>query len=77
MTEFTIRATLENILEVMDARRTVNIFRRVDDKHDELIASGKALLLQTNYANNKKIMRARVVGLSVTLGDTSILIEEA
>lgn len=73
-----VNTRLEDLLNVMDARANVNIFksgRNTISGKNELWKSVKVYqLLDSDYP---VIMRYKVIGLSVLLGDTSILIEEA
>lgn len=73
-----INTRLEDLLNVMDARANVNIFRLKDGKQ-ELLRSNKLfrILADNEFIGNRSIYNARVIGLSITLGETSILIEEA
>lgn len=73
-----INTRLEDLFEIMDARANVNIFRLKDGKQ-ELLRSNKLfrILADNEFIGNRSIYNARVIGLSITLGETSILIEEA
>ena len=73
-----INMTLGTLLGVMDARANVDIFRLKDGK-EELLRSNKLfrILADNEFIFDRSISNARVVGLNVTLGVTSILIEEA
>lgn len=79
MKNATILSTLEALLNVMDARANVNIFKATADGKEELLRSNKLynLLADNEFIGNRSIYNARVIGLSITLGVTSILIEEA
>ena len=79
MKNATILSTLKDLLNVMDARANVNIFRQLKDDKQELLRSNKLfrLLADNEFIGDRSIYNARVIGLSVTLGETSILIEEA
>lgn len=74
-----INARLEDLFEFMDARAYVNIFRQLKDGKEELLRSNKLynLLADNEFIGNRSIYDARVIGLTVTLGVVSILIEEA
>lgn len=73
-----INTRLEGILNVMDARANVDIFAQRGDKQ-ELLRSNKlfVLLADNEFIGNRSIYNAKVIGLNVTLGVVSILIEEA
>lgn len=77
MKNATILTTLEALFEVMDPRVNVNIFESKENNKQELLRSTKLYnllpddLFMTVYGDYK------VVGLSIALGVTSILIEEA
>lgn len=72
-----INTRLEELLNVMDARANVNIFKSKENNKQDLLRSTKIYnflsdgLLMTVYGDYK------VVGLSIALGVTSILIKEA
>ncbi len=74
-----INTTLEVFLNVMDARANVNIFKATADGKEELLRSNKLynILADNEFIGNRSIYNARIIGLNVTLGVTSILIEEA
>jgi hypothetical protein len=72
-----IGATLEELLNVMDARANVNIFKDLGNNKDELLRSNKIYNLISNPEFIGKYGSYDVIGLCVTLGITSILIEEA
>ena len=74
-----INTRLEDLFEIMDARANVNIFKKTEDGKEELLRSNKLyrLLADNEFIGNCSIYNARVIGLSVALGVTSILIEEA
>lgn len=74
-----INARLEDLFEFIDARAYVNIFRQRKDGKEELLRSNKLynLLSDNEFIGNRSIYNARVIGLTVSLGVTSILIEEA
>lgn len=74
-----INARLEDLFEFIDARAYVNIFRQLKDGKEELLRSNKLynLLADNEFIGNRSIYDARVIGLTVTLGVVSILIEEA
>ena len=77
MKNATILTTLEELLNVMDARANVNIFESKENNKQDLLRSTKLYnllpddLFITVYGDYK------VVGLSIALGVVSILIEEA
>lgn len=73
-----INVKLGYFLNVIDARVNVDVFRLKDGKQ-ELLRSNKLfrLLADNEFIGDRSIYNARVIGLSVTLGVTSILIEEA
>ena len=77
MKNATILTTIEALFEVMDPRVNVNIFESKENNKQELLRSTKLYnllpddLFMTVYGDYK------VVGLSIALGVTSILIEEA
>ena len=72
-----IGATLEELLNVMDARANVNIFKDLGNNKDELLRSNKIynLIADPEFIGNYGSYD--VIGLCVILGITSILIEEA
>lgn len=74
-----INATLEAVLGVMDARASVNIFRQLKDGKEELLRSNKIynIISDQEFFGAYNVCEAKVIGLSVSLGVTSILIEEA
>lgn len=77
MKNATILSTLEDLLNVMDARANIDIFESKENNEQDLLRSTKLYnilpddLFMTVYGDYK------VVGLSITLGVASILIEEA
>ena len=75
----TILTRLEGLFEVMDPRARVNIFIQRKDGKEELLRSNKLyiILADNEFIGDRSIYNARVIGLSITLGVTSILIEEA
>jgi hypothetical protein len=72
-----IGATLEDLLNVMDARANVNIFKDLGNCKDELLRSNKIYNLISDPEFIGKYGSYCVIGLCVTLGVASILIEEA
>ena len=74
-----INATLGALFGVMDTRTNVNIFRQLKDGKEELLRSNQLfrLLADDEFIRDLSIYNARVIGLSVFFGVTSILIEEA
>ena len=74
-----INTRLEVLLNIMDARANVDIFRATADGKEELLRSNKLfrILADNEFIGDSSIYNARVIGLNVTLGVTSILIEEA
>lgn len=77
MKNSTILSTLEELLNVMDARAHVNIFNKELSKDERLIRSEKLYCLIADNEFLSQFGSFKVVGLSVALGVTSILIEEA
>ena len=77
------KAVYEEIPKVEDGHYPygayVNIFRQLKDGKEELLRSNKLynLLADNEFIGNRSIYDARVIGLTVTLGVVSILIEEA
>ena len=71
-----INTRLEDLLNVMDARAYVDIFEQVGE-YQELLRSNKIYNLISNQEFIGKYGAYKVIGLSVTLAVTSILIEEA
>lgn len=72
-----IGATLEELLNVMDARANVNIFKDLGNCKDELLRSNKIYNLISDPEFIGKYGSYKVIGLSIALGVASILIEEA
>lgn len=72
-----IRSTLEELLNIMDARANVNIFKDLGNCKDELLRSNKIYNLISDPEFIGKYGSYYVIGLCVTLGVASILIEEA
>ena len=72
-----INTRLEQLLNVMDARAYVNIFNKELSKDERLIRSEKLYRLIADDEFLSQFGSFKVVGLSVTLGVISILIEEA
>ena len=74
-----INARLEDLFEILDARAHVSIFKKTDDGKEEILRSNKLyrLLADNEFIGNRAIYNARVIGLTVSFGVTSILIEEA
>ena len=75
MKNATIRTTLENLLNVMDARANVSIFVGSEESNTSV-----KYLKVYNFLSESELMSkygsCKVIGLSVTCGVTSILIEE-
>lgn len=75
MKNATIRTTLENLLNVMDARANVSIFVGSEESNTSV-----KYLKVYNFLSESELMSKygsrKVIGLSVTCGVTSILIEE-
>lgn len=72
-----INARLEELLGVMDARAYVNIFRQLKDDKEEILRSNKLYKLISDDSFISKYGDYKVIGLTVTFGAVSILIEEA
>lgn len=74
-----INARLGDLFRSLDAREHVNIFKKTDDGKEEIVRSNKLyrLLADNELIGNPAIYNARVIGLTVTFGVTSILIKEA
>lgn len=72
-----IMATFEDILEILDARKTVCIFTMDNGKTDNLKYEAKVYEILSDYSFLKRYKNYKVIGLNKTLGSTSILIEEA
>lgn len=69
-----ITTNLESLLDVMDARTTIKVFF---DGSDDSLATLKVYNLLSEPGLMARYGKYRVVGLSVTLGITNILIKEA
>lgn len=76
MKNATIIMTLEALFKVMDPRTNVGIFRQLKDGQ-ELLRANKLYNLLADNEFIGKYGSCKVIGLSVALGVTSILIEEA
>jgi hypothetical protein len=74
-----INSTLEELLGVMDARANVNIFRQLKDGKQELLRSNKIynIISDQEFFRAHNVCEAKVIGLLVSFGFASILIEEA
>ena len=77
MKNATILSTLEAILNFMDARASVDIFRQFSDGGQELLRGNKIYNLIADPEFIGKYGSYKVIGLSVTLVGVIILIEEA
>lgn len=77
MKNATILSTLEDLLNVMDARANVDIFIQLKDGKEGLLRSNKIYNLIADPEFIGKYGSYKVIGLSIALGVTSILIEEA
>lgn len=77
MKNATIISTLEGLLNFMDARASVDVFRQFSDGGQELLRGNKIYNLISDPVFIGKYGSYKVIGLSVTLGVTSILVEEA
>ena len=77
MKNATILSTLERLLNFMDARASVDIFRQFSDGGQELLRGNKVYNLIADPEFIGKYGSYKVIGLSVTLGVASILVEEA
>lgn len=77
MKNATILSTLEDLLNVMDARANVDIFIQLKDGKEGLLRSNKIYNLISDPEFIGKYGSYKVIGLRVTLGVASILIEEA
>ena len=77
MKNATIISTLEGLLNFMDARVSVDIFRQFSDGGQELLRGNKIYNIISDPEFIGKYGSYKVIGLSVTLGGVSILIEEA
>lgn len=69
-----ITTNLDSLLDVLDARATVKVFF---DGSDDSLAALKVYNLLSEPELMAKYGKYKVVGLSVTLSITSILIKEA
>lgn len=72
-----INTRFEVFLSVLDARANVDIFIAKPDGKQELLRANKLYNLLSDSELIGKYGSYKVIGLSVTLGVTSILIEEA
>lgn len=72
-----INARLEDLFEFIDARAYVNIFRQLKDDKEEILRSNKLYILISDDSFISKYGAYKVIGLTVTFGAVSILIEEA
>lgn len=77
MKNATILTTLENLLNVMDARANVEIFIQLKDGKEGLLRSNKLYNLIADPEFIGKYGSYKVIGLSIAFGVASILIEEA
>lgn len=78
MKNATIISTLEAILNVMDARASVDIFRQFSDGGQELLRGNKVYNLISDPEFIGKYGSYKVIGLcSTPFGGANILIEEA
>ena len=71
-----VNTRLEELLGVMDPRANVTVFEKAEDGKEVIIASSKLYDILSGWFVNI-YGSYKVIGLSVTLGVTSILIEEA
>lgn len=73
----TILTRLEGLFDVMDPRANVDIYNQIKEDHQELLRANKLYNLLADNEFIGKYGSYKVIGLSITLGVTSILIEEA
>ena len=71
-----INARLEGLLAVLDARSNLTIFTKREDGKEALLRSTPIYRLLADEEFLGKYNGAKVVGLAITLGQISILIEE-
>jgi len=73
-----IRTSLCNLLWVMDAKATLNIFIfKGEDTKEELLESDKVYNLLANSVLTETYGNYQVIGLAIALNVTSVLIKEA
>lgn len=77
MKNATIISTLEDLLNVMDARANVDIFIQLLGGKEGLLRSNKIYNLIADPEFIGKYGSYKVIGLSIALGVASILVEEA
>lgn len=72
-----INVIFNELLDVMDPRARVNIFKMSEDGKEELLRSTKLYYLLSDEEFIGKYGYYKVTGLSICMRLTSILIEEA
>ena len=72
-----IQTRLEELFKVMDPRASVTIFKKAEDNKEELLSSTLLYRLLSDDEFIGKYGDYKVIGLTVVVGRTSLLIKEA
>ena len=72
-----INTRLEELLGVMDPRAYVNIFKKTEDGKDELLRSTNLFRLLADDEFIGKYGSYKIIGLTIVLLHTNLLIKEA
>ena len=72
-----INVTLNELFDFMDPRARVNIFKKTEDGKEELLRSTNLYTLLSDDKFLNKYGDYKVIGLTIVIGHTSLLIEEA
>lgn len=72
-----INTTLEELFKVMDPRAYVNLFKQIEGDKDELLRSTNLFKLLADDEFIGKYGSYKVIGLTIVLNSTSLLIKEA
>lgn len=71
-----IQTRLEELFKVMDPRASVTIFKKAEDSKEELLSSTILYRLLSDDEFIGKYGDYKVIGLTVVVGRTSLLIKE-
>ena len=71
-----IQTRLEELFKVMDPRASVTIFKKAEDNKEELLRSTILYRLLSDDEFIGKYGDYKVIGLTVVVGRTSLLIKE-
>ena len=72
-----INTRLEELFKILDPRLYLTIFKKTEDSKEELLRSTNLYTLLSDDKFLNKYGDYKVIGLTIVIGHTSLLIEEA